>query len=128
MCEQQTNDPRVDSFEKVDKSKLSGMVSYTMPSPVGPRNGGERLQQVPFEETLDGRWFSFIQPDVAKWGGTSEAREIACWRGGMAPCSARIGSAAAWAGRLAAAARCHGHEGFAEVDANPNPLREECSR
>jgi DNA-binding transcriptional LysR family regulator len=38
MREQQTNDPRADLSEKVDKSKLSGMVSFTMPSPVNDLN------------------------------------------------------------------------------------------
>jgi L-alanine-DL-glutamate epimerase-like enolase superfamily enzyme len=69
----------------------------------------------------------FIQPDVGKWGGIGGAREVAHLAGahGAVLCPHWL------AGGIGLAASTHmlaafGTEGsFMEVDANPNPLREE---
>jgi L-alanine-DL-glutamate epimerase-like enolase superfamily enzyme len=79
-----------------------------------------------FEEALAAGYLAFVQPDVGKWGGISACRDVArlarsrnavfCphWLGGG------IGLAASLHLRAAM-----GPQGYAEVDANPNPLREE---
>ena len=92
-----------------------------------PLAAGENLRGMPaFQEALAAGYLHFVQPDVAKWGGISACRDIAVlaqshdavfcphWLGGG------IGLAASLHLRAAL-----GPQGFAEVDANPNPLREE---
>lgn len=92
-----------------------------------PLAAGENLRgMVAFEEALSAGCLAFVQPDVAKWGGISGCRDVArlahktkavfCphWLGGG------IGLAASLHLRAAM-----GPDGYAEVDANPNPLREE---
>ncbi len=92
-----------------------------------PLAAGENLRGMgAFKEALDAGYLAFVQPDVAKWGGISACRDVArlassrkavfCphWLGGG------IGLAASLHLRAAM-----GPEGYAEVDANPNPLREE---
>ena len=92
-----------------------------------PLAAGENLRGMgAFKEALDAGYLAFVQPDVAKWGGISGCRDVAqlassrkavfCphWLGGG------IGLAASLHLRAAM-----GPEGYAEVDANPNPLREE---
>lgn len=92
-----------------------------------PLAGGENLRGLPaFEEALAGGWLSFIQPDVAKWGGISEGREVALLarRHGAVFCPHWLGGGVGLAASLQLRAAM-GAEGYAEVDANPNPLREE---
>lgn len=92
-----------------------------------PLAGGENLRGLPaFEEALAGGWLSFIQPDVAKWGGISECREVAllAQRHGAVFCPHWLGGGVGLAASLQLRAAM-GAEGYAEVDANPNPLREE---
>lgn len=92
-----------------------------------PLAGGENLRGLPaFEEALAGGWFKFIQPDVAKWGGISEGREVALLarRRGAVFCPHWLGGGVGLAASLQLRAAM-GADGFAEVDANPNPLREE---
>lgn len=92
-----------------------------------PLAGGENLRGLPaFEEALAGGWFSFVQPDVAKWGGISEGREVALLAGrhGAVFCPHWLGGGVGLAASLHLRAAM-GAAGFAEVDANPNPLREE---
>lgn len=92
-----------------------------------PLAAGENLRGAgAFDEALAAGYLAFIQPDVAKWGGISACRDVALlarrrkvvfcphWLGGG------IGLAASMHLRAAM-----GPEGYAEVDANPNPLREE---
>lgn len=92
-----------------------------------PLAAGENLRGMPaFQEALAAGYLDFVQPDVAKWGGISACRDIAVlaqshdavfcphWLGGG------IGLAASLHLRAAL-----GPQGFAEVDANPNPFREE---
>jgi L-alanine-DL-glutamate epimerase-like enolase superfamily enzyme len=94
-------------------------------SPV-PLAAGENLRGMAgFAEVIEARVLRFVQPDIGKWGGYSGCLEVArrarardaifCphWLGGG------IGLAASL--HLLAAA---GGNGYAEWDANPNPLRE----
>lgn len=88
---------------------------------------GENIRgEANFEAAIASGALGFIQPDVAKWGGISGCREVALaakkravmfcphWLGGGVGLAASL--------HLRAALGC---EGLAEVDANPNPLREE---
>jgi L-alanine-DL-glutamate epimerase-like enolase superfamily enzyme len=92
-----------------------------------PLAAGENLRGMgAFNEALDAGYLAFVQPDVAKWGGISGCLDVALlarsrtavfcphWLGGG------IGLAASLHLRAAM-----GPEGYAEVDANLNPLREE---
>jgi D-galactarolactone cycloisomerase len=93
-------------------------------SPI-PLAGGENFRGGDFGRFLDARVLKIIQPDVAKWGGFS----------GCMPLAELAASASAWlcphwlGGGIGLLASLHlkaaiGGDGFAEVDANPNPLRE----
>ena len=79
-----------------------------------------------FQQALAAGYLSFVQPDVAKWGGISACREVAVAvrQHGAVFCPHWLG------GGIGLAASMHlraamGPDGFAEVDANPNPLREQ---
>ena len=92
-----------------------------------PLAAGENLRGLAaFAEAIDAGYLRFIQPDVGKWGGISGCREVArhAARKGIAFCPHWL------AGGVGLAASMHllaalGGDGYAEVDANPNPLREE---
>jgi L-alanine-DL-glutamate epimerase-like enolase superfamily enzyme len=92
-------------------------------SPI-PLAAGENLRAGDFARFLDARCLKVIQPDVAKWGGFT----------GCLPLGDLAAKASAWlcphwlGGGIGLLATLHlkaaiGGEGFAEVDANPNPLR-----
>ena len=88
---------------------------------------GENLRGLPaFEEAINAGHLRFVQPDVGKWGGISGCREV-----GQLAKSKGIAFCPHWlAGGVGLAASMHllaalGGAGYAEVDANPNPLREE---
>lgn len=92
-----------------------------------PLAAGENLRGfAAFEEALASNSLSFVQPDVAKWGGVSACREVAVriQRHGAVFCPHWLGGGIGLAASLHLRAAM-GAEGFAEVDANPNPLREE---
>lgn len=88
---------------------------------------GENMRGLPaFAEAIDAGHLRFVQPDVGKWGGISGCREVGqhAARKGIVFCPHWL------AGGVGLAASMHllaalGGEGYAEVDANPNPLREE---
>jgi D-galactarolactone cycloisomerase len=88
---------------------------------------GENLRGLPaFDEAIDAGYLRFVQPDVGKWGGISGCRDV-----GRRAAAKGIALCPHWlAGGVGLAASMHllaalGGEGYAEVDANPNPLREE---
>ena len=88
---------------------------------------GENLRGLAaFGEAIDAGYLRFVQPDVGKWGGISGCREV-----GRRAAAKNIAFCPHWlAGGIGLAASMHllaalGGEGYAEVDANPNPLREE---
>ena len=92
-----------------------------------PLAAGENLRgDATFEGALDADFLRYVQPDVGKWGGISGCLTVAQRaqsRGAML-CPHWL------AGGVGLAASLHlraalGPQGFAEVDANPNPLREE---
>jgi D-galactarolactone cycloisomerase len=92
-----------------------------------PLAAGENLRgQQAFAEAIDAGHLRFIQPDVGKWGGISGCREV-----GQHAARKRMVFCPHWlAGGVGLAASMHllaalGGDGYAEVDANPNPLREE---
>ena len=91
-----------------------------------PLAAGENLRgESAFDAAIAGGYLRFLQPDVGKWGGISGCREVAsrAVERGLAFCphwlAGGVGLAASM--HLLAAA---GGGGYAEVDANPNPLRE----
>ncbi len=87
---------------------------------------GENLRGLQsFDEALRAGFLRFVQPDVAKWGGISGCREVALLARelGVEFCPHWL------AGGVGLAASLHlraamGQGGYAEVDANPNPLRQ----
>jgi len=88
---------------------------------------GENLRGLDaFEAALGAGFLRYVQPDVGKWGGISGCLDVARLAGpaGAVLCPHWL------AGGVGLAASLHlraalGPQGFAEVDANPNPLREE---
>lgn len=90
-----------------------------------PLAAGENLRGDDFGRYLDAGVLKVLQPDVAKWGGFS----------GCAPLGEAAAAASVWlcphwlGGGIGLLATFHlkaalGGDGYAEVDANPNPLRE----
>jgi L-alanine-DL-glutamate epimerase-like enolase superfamily enzyme len=92
-----------------------------------PLAAGENLRGIDeFRRILERGIIAFVQPDVAKWGGISGCREVAleARRYGAQFCPHWLGGGIGLAASLHLRAAL-GPEGYAEVDANPNPLREE---
>jgi L-alanine-DL-glutamate epimerase-like enolase superfamily enzyme len=92
-----------------------------------PLAAGENLRGIDaFGDALAAEFLSFVQPDVAKWGGISGCREVALLarRHGTIFCPHWLGGGVGLAASMHLRAAM-GPEGYAEVDANPNPLREE---
>lgn len=96
-------------------------------SPV-PIAAGENIRGLPaFEAALDGGHLAFVQPDVGKWGGVSGCREVALRARArdVAFCPHWLAGGVGLAASLHLLAAVGSERGYAEVDANPNPLREE---
>lgn len=92
-----------------------------------PLAAGENLRGADaFEDALDGDYLAFVQPDVGKWGGISGCRDVAqlARRRKVVFCPHWLGGGIGLAASLHLRAAM-GPEGYAEVDANPNALREE---
>ena len=89
--------------------------------------GGENFADTDdFEAAIAGNWLDVIQPDVCKWGGISQCFPLAkqIVGAGRTYCPHSLG------GGVALAASAHllvaaGGDGLLEIDANPNPLRED---
>lgn len=92
-----------------------------------PLAAGENITgAVDFQCALDAGYLSYVQPDMAKWGGFSANLPVirAIQRAGVTYCPHYLGGGIgllASAHLLAAA----GGNGILEVDTNPNPLRAE---
>ena len=90
-----------------------------------PLAAGENLRGDDFGRYLDAGVLKVLQPDVAKWGGFS-----GCMPLGEAAAAASALLCPHWlGGGIGLLATYHlkaaiGDDGYAEVDANPNPLRE----
>ncbi len=96
-------------------------------SPV-PLAAGENLRGIDaFEAAIDGGWLRFVQPDVGKWGGISGCREVAqrAAAKGIAFCPHWLAGGVGLAASMHLLAAVGSSASYAEVDANPNPLREE---
>ena len=90
-----------------------------------PLAAGENLRGDDFARFIDTRVLRAVQPDVAKWGGFSGCLPLAgaATAGGIWLCPHWLGGGIGLLATLHLKAAAAG-EGFAEVDANPNPLRE----
>ncbi len=94
---------------------------------VAPLAGGENiLSRTGLDRAIRAGALSFVQPDIAKWGGVGGCLEVArtAMAAGRCYCPHFLGGGVglmASAHLLAAA----GGEGRLEVDINPNPLRSE---
>jgi L-alanine-DL-glutamate epimerase-like enolase superfamily enzyme len=92
-----------------------------------PLAAGENLRgDAAFEAAIDGDWVRFVQPDVGKWGGISGCRWVAARAAArdIALCPHWLGGGIGLAASLHLVAACGTAASYAEVDANPNPLRE----
>lgn len=99
-----------------------------------PLAAGENMRGLPAfyaaigDATTGSRgYLKFVQPDVGKWGGISAGLEIAhkAAERGVAYCPHWLAGGVGLAGTMHALAASGDKAGYAEVDANPNPLREE---
>ena len=91
-----------------------------------PIAAGENIRsEHGFAALIDGRLVGQVQPDAGKWGGISR-----CLTVGRRAVAARIGYSPHWlGGGIGLAISLNllgavGGAGFAEIDVNPNPLRE----
>jgi len=92
-----------------------------------PLAAGENMRGIAkFRESIAGGVLRFIQPDVGKWGGVSESLKIGSMAAGhgVTYCPHWLGGGIGLAASLHARAAL-GPAGYAEVDVNPNPLRNE---
>lgn len=93
-----------------------------------PLAAGENLRgRDAFVGAIDAGYLAFVQPDVGKWGGVGGGLDIArCAAArGIAYCPHWLAGGVGLAASMHALAASGSQQGFAEVDANPNPLREE---
>ncbi|MEJ7930063.1 mandelate racemase/muconate lactonizing enzyme family protein [Ramlibacter sp. AN1015] len=98
-----------------------------------PLAGGENIRgDANFVQAA--QWLSVLQPDVAKWGGVSSCLDVAAIAraAGRRFCPHWLGSGVGLAFSLALldahlARATPDLPGWAEVDVNPNPLRDELS-
>jgi L-alanine-DL-glutamate epimerase-like enolase superfamily enzyme len=93
-----------------------------------PLAAGENLRgQRAFEDAIELRYLAFVQPDMGKWGGISGGIAIARHAAArnVAYCPHWLAGGVGLAASLHALAGSGNTLGHAEVDANPNPLREE---
>jgi len=93
-----------------------------------PLAAGENLRgETAFGEAIDGGWLSYVQPDVGKWGGITGCRRVArrAAMRGVTLCPHWLGGGIGLGASLHLLAAMGTAGSYAEVDANPNPLREE---
>jgi L-alanine-DL-glutamate epimerase-like enolase superfamily enzyme len=89
---------------------------------------GENLRGAEaFAQAIDAGHLGFVQPDVGKWGGIGGCRDVALHAAqrGVTMCPHWLAGGVGLAASLHLLAAVGTRESFAEVDANPNPLREE---
>ena len=93
-----------------------------------PLAAGENLRgRDAFTQAIDEGDLAFVQPDVGKWGGISGGLEVARHAAArhVAYCPHWLAGGVGLAASMHALAASGSVAGYAEVDANPNPLREE---
>ncbi len=95
-------------------------------SPVALAAGENLRGQLAFEQALDASYLRYVQPDVGKWGGIGGGLAVARRAGslGIAYCPHWLAGGVGLAASMHALAAAGSADGWAEVDANPNPLRE----
>jgi D-galactarolactone cycloisomerase len=89
---------------------------------------GENLRGADaFADALDAGYLRYVQPDVGKWGGIGGCRDVARHAAtrGVACCPHWLAGGIGLAASMHLLASVDRGGGYAEVDANPNPLREE---
>jgi L-alanine-DL-glutamate epimerase-like enolase superfamily enzyme len=93
-----------------------------------PLAAGENLRgQQAFDDAIDAGYLAFVQPDVGKWGGISGGLDVARYADSrnVAYCPHWLAGGVGLAASMHALAGSGSVNGYAEVDANPNPLREQ---
>jgi L-alanine-DL-glutamate epimerase-like enolase superfamily enzyme len=93
-----------------------------------PLAAGENIRgDDAFAAMLEARALRFVQPDVGKWGGISGARTVAARAraNGATLCPHWLAGGIGLAASMHMLAACGSADSYMEVDANPNPLREE---
>ena len=93
-----------------------------------PLAAGENLRgRDAFVQAIDDGYLAFVQPDVGKWGGISGGLDVARHAAtrNVAYCPHWLAGGVGLAASMHALAASGSTAGYAEVDANPNPLREE---
>ena len=129
----------ISSWDVSNVTRMTDMFSYntSFNQPIGnwielatrvsiPLAAGENMRgHSQFNEAIDSGAFAVLQPDIGKWGGFSGCIELAkrITAKGILFCPHWLG------GGIGLLASMHlkaaiGGDGFVEVDANPNPLRE----
>lgn len=96
-----------------------------------PLAAGENLRgQQAFDEAIDAGYLRYVQPDVGKWGGISGGLAVAkrAAARNVAYCPHWLAGGVGLAASMHALAGSGGADGHAEIDANPNPLREDVFR
>ena len=96
-----------------------------------PLAAGENLRgQEAFDDAIAAGYLKYVQPDVGKWGGISGGLEVARHAAArnLAYCPHWLAGGVGLAASMHALAGSGNAQGYAEVDANPNPLREEVYR
>ena len=93
-----------------------------------PLAAGENLRgRTAFVEAIDAGYLGVVQPDVGKWGGVAGGLDVARHAAtrAVAYCPHWLAGGVGLAASMHALAAAPGNHGYAEIDANPNPLREE---
>lgn len=93
-----------------------------------PLAAGENIRGIDaFRAMIDGNVLHFVQPDVGKWGGISGGLEVAhhAARHGAALCPHWLAGGIGLAASMHLVAAVGSAGSYVEVDANPNPLRED---
>ena len=93
-----------------------------------PLAAGENLRGLnAFADAIERRYLRYVQPDVGKWGGISGCREVAALAAarGASFCPHWLAGGIGLAASMHLVAAAGTATSYAEVDANPNPLRED---
>jgi L-alanine-DL-glutamate epimerase-like enolase superfamily enzyme len=93
-----------------------------------PLAAGENIRGFEaFDAAVETGNLAFVQPDVGKWGGIGGCREVALRAAarGATLCPHWLAGGVGLAASLQLTAAAGTPASYAEVDANPNPLREE---
>jgi L-alanine-DL-glutamate epimerase-like enolase superfamily enzyme len=93
-----------------------------------PLAAGENIRGFEaFERSIDARYLAFVQPDVGKWGGIGGCADVARHAAarGVTCCPHWLAGGVGLAASLHLIAAVGSAQSYCEVDANPNPLRED---